>query len=142
MKLSYLIYALLLVAGFSSCKKDDDDANDESRYVIITKAPWKLEAYGTDADNNLTLNVLETATQPCDLDDTYTFNTNGNMVINVGATTCFPGQLNSSESWSLSTDGNTINYLSLNYTIKSISQNRLEIYYRGTSTNQITVFKR
>jgi len=111
MKYFCLACAITLLAV--SCKKDDDDENGGSaKTVLLTKSQWKYESGGVDQDKNGTLDFPFTllGIQPCILDNTGTFRSNGTGTADEGPTKCDPSIPQTSEfTWKFTNNETSMN---------------------------------
>jgi hypothetical protein len=82
-----ILILLLIFFAVTGCKKKSVPLTNSQ---LLNQKPWKYKAAGIDLDKNGTIdNALpSTALQPCMLDNTYVFNSNGTGTIDEGATKC------------------------------------------------------
>lgn len=123
MKKVFLSVAVLATL-FASCKKDDDN-NNKSRHDMLI-GTWTINQWGTDANNNQTLEDGETTpTSDSTVSGAFTFNANGT------ATAVVSGLGMISGTWALVNNENYIQTISgtdtTNMLIKSISNNSLTV---------------
>jgi hypothetical protein len=80
---------VLLFGSLLSCKKKKDEPPTKTE--MLTSSSWKYESGGIDQDRNGTVDFTFESTgllQPCILDNTGTFSSNGTGVADEGATKC------------------------------------------------------
>lgn len=83
------ILPLFAIWLLMACKKDEN--NGPTNTQMLSSSPWKYESGGVDQDKNGTIEISFAAVgilQPCILDNTATFNSNGTGVTDEGATKC------------------------------------------------------
>lgn len=81
------IISCLAIAVFS-CKKSSDSSS-KSKTELVAQSSWKLQTVGLDADKNGSVDLdLTSNIQSCDLDDTYTFKSDGTGVADEGGSKC------------------------------------------------------
>lgn len=86
-----LAFTLLLFISAASCKKSGSgtDTPAKTKTILLTQASWKIQSVGIDADKN---GVAETdvtsQVQACQLDNIYTFKTDGSGTIDEAALKC------------------------------------------------------
>lgn len=97
--------AVLLIAGFNGCSKDDDGAKLSE---TLTGKNWKLTAMTINPAINflgIMISDVYSMMDPCDQDDLIIFNANGVMISDEGPTTCNTGDpQQTTGSWTLSGD--------------------------------------
>ena len=74
-----------------SCDKDEDPDPAPpvvTKTSLLTKAAWKIKESGIDVDKNGTIDGFPLVVKACNLDNTYTFNSNGSGTINEDALKC------------------------------------------------------
>lgn len=97
---SFLIGGLCIL--FSACEDNNPTAPTKTNFDIITSHKWTLTSWTVDpALNGLTDLFADLA--PCQKDDIQTFNKNGVIEIDRGATKCFSGesQIDTSTRWKI-----------------------------------------
>jgi hypothetical protein len=142
MKKTFFYSLAFVTFSFVSCEKDNT-SQTESKTDILTKSSWKFETFGVDTDGDFILTGNEIGINACDMDDVFTFSKNGILAHNFGADICASGGSSILEdSWQFYSDETFISYIGYNYKIKTLTQNKLEIYYPGPASSHIVVFKR
>jgi hypothetical protein len=110
----FTIISFALLIGLSGCKKDEGNEPMTNRDYLISGS-WKVT--GTVLDPGIELqpgiiitDVFEVLVDACAKDDFMTFNSNGTITEDQGATKCDPDdpQTNSDGTWTLSEDGSTL----------------------------------
>ena len=110
------LFILMNMVLFTSCEKsnDDDDNNQEkTKTELISASVWKYDNAQIDADNNGTgdMNVPAGVIEPCQTDNTLTFNANGSGTMDEGATKCDANvPQTSSFTWSFTSNETVINF--------------------------------
>ncbi|WP_448530035.1 hypothetical protein [Raineya sp.] len=103
--LSTLFLALLILGGFSACKKKTKDPSPQEK--ILGK--WRMTAWTLRASNSTTVFDLYAITEPCEKDNYLEYKNGGVIVQNEGATKCSPSDpQEETGSYSLSADGKTL----------------------------------
>ena len=90
--LNILAFTFLLIAA-ASCKKSDDNSTTppKSKTILLTQASWKIQSVGIDADKNGTADSDVTSSVPaCQVDNTFTFKTDGSGTMDEAALKCAP----------------------------------------------------
>jgi hypothetical protein len=137
MKTRGLFYFLLTgIALQFACGKDDAPAGP-SKTELITKAAWKYDTGGVDANKD---GFADTALPPgyvlsCNTDNTLTFNTNNTGVVDEGATKCDPADPQTRDfTWTFTNNETRINFPTLVFngltgdvTIKTLTDTKLEL---------------
>lgn len=109
---SIITFALLI--GLSSCKKDEENETLTNKDYLIS-GNWQVT--GTVLNPGIELqpgivitDVYDMLVEPCSKDDLMTFNANGTITEDEGATKCDPDdpQTVTDGTWTLSEDGNTL----------------------------------
>jgi hypothetical protein len=90
----YLISGALFAIVMIGCSKDDDDNNNNEspKMQMITSSAWKYDDAGIDANNdgNIDTPLPAGSIEDCDIDNTFTFKSDGTGVADEGATKCDP----------------------------------------------------
>jgi hypothetical protein len=111
MQSKILILFLPLVMVFTGCKKKKEDG-PPTKTELLNEKPWVYNNAGADTDNNGTIDQAAPSTylQPCTIDNSYIFNSNGTGTIDEGATKCSSTNPQTSPfSWSFSENETNIN---------------------------------
>jgi hypothetical protein len=90
--MKYLAVLLLLIA-FYACKKSKTENPAPTKTALITTQSWQYESGGIDQDRNGSIDISLESTgqaQPCLLDNTGAFHTDGTGLADEGATKCSP----------------------------------------------------
>ncbi len=81
-----LALSLVILTVFA-CKKSSTPSKSSTTY--LTQSSWKVQSLGIDQDKNGTVDYDITSTLPaCQLDNTYTFKSDGTGTTDEGATKC------------------------------------------------------
>ena len=121
---------VMAVATLTACSKG---SSKKSNTELITKAAWKLETAGLDADKNGTVDLPETF-EACQLDDLITFATNGTGTADAGATKCDPADDQTySFTWQFKNEEKELEFDGETYKVYSIDDTNLKIYFEETS---------
>jgi hypothetical protein len=102
------LMGLLIVSA--GCQKDDDNKTP-TKTDQLTAKPWKYSTAGVDANNDGTIDTpLPSNTfEPCELDNLYTFKSDGTGTADEGPLKCEDTDpQTSSFGWSLSSDQSQI----------------------------------
>ena len=89
--MNYKFSLALLSLAFLSCDKDNDGPTGPTRTELLTSSAWKYDNGGIDQDKNGTVDLTFEMTgvvQPCHLDNTVVFMSNGSGTADEGATKC------------------------------------------------------
>jgi hypothetical protein len=129
-----LLTACTSIIIFSSCKKDDI----ESKTKNLTTGSWKMTGYERDFDKDGTFEENTFATiVDCYKDNIYTFQSNGDVIMDEGATKCNVTDPQAiTLTWSLEDDGSILQWQGYENDIIDLSSTTLKIK-RRTSYNFI-----
>jgi hypothetical protein len=135
--LSIILFALY------SCKKDDNKPASKSGY--LTSGSWIVTAAVTDDDGDGTFETDEYADfEPCYKDNLWTFNTNGSVVMDEGATKCDPSdsQVTTSQ-WQMVNNESGLIVGSDSYSILQLDANQvvLKLDYGSNRSSKVTFSK-
>ena len=132
------LYSFLLI-GISlqlACSKDDPPAGP-SKTELITKAAWKYDTGGVDAnkDGFVDTNLPPGYVLSCNTDNTLTFNNDGTGVVDEGATKCDAAEPQTRDfTWTFTNNETHINFPTLVFngltgdvTIKTLTDTKLEL---------------
>lgn len=98
------LITLALSVAWASCSKNKSGTNNN--VALLTKAAWKFDTAGIDADKNGTIDQEDPTLQSCFKDNTYIFNSDSTVVMDEGATKCDAADPQTSTyPWSI-TNGN------------------------------------
>jgi len=92
-KLIVLLLMISVITPTLSCKKEKDENSFKTKTELITTGSWKrtalvsTPAYDWNADGTFDTNILNTMF-PCEKDNFETYQTNGMVVTDEGATKC------------------------------------------------------
>ena len=136
-----ILGVILLTALVSSCKKNED-AKPESKTDILVKSAWTMDSYGVDTNMDLLLTGSEDETLACTKDNTYSFSANGTLVRNNGSLKCSSEPTTETGSWQFFLNETKLDIFGNGYVIKSLTNNRLELYSPGPASNAIFILKR
>ena len=142
MKTKFVAFALVCTLALSSCKKDNNNTNTETKTEMLTKSAWKFEAFGLDMNMDNMLTGSEIESKACDMDDVISFSTSGTVSQNVGADNCGGTAASGQSTWQFYNNETVIYYKGNNRTIRTFTQNKLEIYAPGSASSYIWIFKR
>lgn len=121
---------VMAVATLTACSKG---SSKKSNTELLTKAAWKLQTGGLDADKNGTVD-LEDSFEACELDNLITFVTGGTGTVDEGPTKCDPADDQSTSfAWQFKNDEKEIEFDGESYKIYSIDDTNLKIYFEETS---------
>ncbi len=141
-----LAFTLLLFISAASCKKSGSgpDTPAKSKTILLTQASWKIQSVGIDADKN---GVAETdvtsSLQACQIDNIYTFKTDGTGTIDEGAVKCSAGDPQTKPfNWVFKNNETVLNgsfgFTNGDATILSLNETNLVVTYDdnlGTATS-------
>jgi len=88
--LKILTFSFLIISAIS-CKKSDTDTTvpPKSKTILLTQTAWKIQSVGIDADKNGVAETDATSSiQPCQLDNTYIFKTDGTGTMDEAIVKC------------------------------------------------------
>ncbi|GAB4094358.1 lipocalin family protein [Flaviaesturariibacter terrae] len=140
--MKYVIYSALVLAMFSCKKKNEDE-------TINTNTPTAAQLAGTYKQTSQKFNGVEVFNSSsgfydaCQLDDTYTLNTNGTAVYHDAGTVCNPSGDDSS-TWSVSGNRFTLDTETLtivNFNGTTLQLNTTETVNGSTFNTDITLVK-
>lgn len=112
--MKYLFCLMTAALALASCKKDSNSNNSgPSKTDLITSATWKYNSGGIDQDRNGTVDLTFESTglvQPCVLDNTATFRSDGSGTGDEGATKCSTNAPQTTPfTWSFGSGETTLN---------------------------------
>jgi hypothetical protein len=102
----FLLFATMV---FTACKKKD---GPPTKTELLEEKPWVYNTAGVDQDNNNTIDqtLPSTYMQPCAIDNSYIFKSDGTGTIDEGATKCNTTTPQTSPfSWSFADNETSIN---------------------------------
>jgi hypothetical protein len=102
----FLLFATMV---FTACKKKD---GPPTKTELLDEKPWVYNTAGVDQDNNNTIDqtLPSTYMQPCAIDNSYIFKSDGTGTIDEGATKCNTTTPQTSPfSWSFADNETSIN---------------------------------
>jgi hypothetical protein len=126
-------FALLLFSAaiFSACSKSESKTKTE----LLTSKPWTQTVLGYDNNLNWTIEESESYLYSCDRDNVWTFRkSDSTLVEDEGSVKC-GSATQWTYDWLLSGDGDRLIIDSRSYTIKTLDNYTLEIYYDYQSSN-------
>ena len=86
-RITAVCLVMLAVFLYSSCKKSSDSSKSKTTY--LTQSTWKVQSVGVDVNKDGTSDADASGyLQACQLDNVYTFKSDGNGTIDEGATKC------------------------------------------------------
>lgn len=132
MKKNLLTPVILAIFALSlgACSKNSDK---KSTLELLTQSTWKYQILGLDADKNGEVDAEDPSFEACSKDDTYLFKTDNTGVFDEGATKCDPTDPQTgSFAWQLLNGDKQLVFDGETYTILSINDNNLKIYYEFT----------
>ena len=136
-----ITFAILIATLATSCKKGEGTIT-ETKTDILVKSAWTVDSYGVDTNMDMQLTGSENEIKNCDKDNTYSFSANGTLVRNNGALKCSSEPTTETGTWQLFLNETKIDLFGNGYFIKSLTNNRLELYNPGSSSNAIFILKR
>jgi hypothetical protein len=144
--IALLAFCTLSVMAMTSCKKDSNTAVVKPRMELLTQKAWKYDLHGLDENNNGVIDQAENDMPDCQLDDVYTFSSNGTGLYASGDVQCAPDDVNTNFTWSFSSDQTQLTIFSFTQMISKLDDNILELYYedqnsQGQTVKYLTRFK-
>ena len=133
--------AILIATLASACKKNEG-TKTESKTDILGKSAWTVDSYGVDTNMDMVLTGSEDETLACTKDNTYSFSANGTLVRNNGALKCSSEPTTETGTWQFFLNETKLDLFGNTYMIKTITNNRLELYNPGPASNYIFILKR
>ncbi len=145
------LFLIVLVTVAFSCKKSNSTPS-KSKTELLTQAAWKYQSSGYDGDKNGTIDAPDSP-DACETDNVYTFQTNGNGVMDEGATICTNGDPQTQAfTWSFGTGetaititGGTGNSLDGTANIQTLNDTNLTVYQDvnvlGTVVRYVIILK-
>jgi hypothetical protein len=134
------------VLMLGACKK----SSSKSKTELLTQAGWKINTLGIDANMNGAIDNGESQEQDCEVDNTYTFKTDGTAIVDEGANICGGEQQTSSFNWIFKSNETVINADNDNFNgdfnISSLTDSELKAYQDvdmggGTTIRVLVIFK-
>lgn len=135
-----LVFSALLIA-LNACKKDD--AKPASKTDLLTSGTWKMTAASTDQDGDGTFETDEYAgLGTCFTDNIWTFNSNGSVAVDEGATKCDPSDSQvTTGQWQLINNQSTLVLEGDTYTVQQLDASTLILTQSfGTSSSSKVIF--
>jgi hypothetical protein len=143
MKNRFTIPALLILpmlVATTACRKKGDDTN-KSKTELLTQHSWRHEAYGTDDNNDGTIDT-PVAMDACRNDDLISFATNGSGTFNQGSDLCFPASpVVQDFTWEFTNNESKLVYAGGTNTIISLTDHKMVLAVDESSVRYIVVFK-
>jgi hypothetical protein len=137
--MKFFAIGLLLAFGFIACKKESVSVN-KSNTQLLTQKAWKIETHGLDENNNGVIEAAEADTLSCEVDDVYTFNSNGTGVYDGGTLSCSPGDPSIINfNWLFSNNETELAVFAAPEKINKLDENTLETYYEDVNSKGETV---
>ncbi|GAO42626.1 lipocalin family protein [Flavihumibacter petaseus] len=96
-----LLMAVFLFSSLASCKKDDDDKPECTLNVSSVSGTYTISSYLYKESSSSPEVDQMPDTEPCERDDTFTFNSNGQYLFEDAGVLC-DGPESVDGSWSLS----------------------------------------
>jgi Lipocalin-like domain len=136
----------LTILMLGACKK----SSSKSKTEMLTQAGWKINAVGIDANMNGTIDNGESQEQDCQVDNIYTFKTDGTGAVDEGANICSGEQQTSTFNWTFKTNETVINAdndnLNGDFNISSLTDSEFKAYQDidmggGTTMRVLVIFK-
>ena len=136
------VFSMLLIA-MNACKKDD--VKPASKSDLLTSGTWRLTAAVTDLDGDGTFETNEFADfEPCFTDNIWTFNSNGSVAVDEGATKCDPSDPQvQTDSWQMTNNETNLSFAGDTYLIEQLDANTLilKLSYGASSSSKVTLTK-
>lgn len=115
---SILFLVFIILSIVASCKKDSEDAKDQTPKVVLTSHGWKISSV-VEFGDHVYLNDYKL--RDCDLDNCLIFKPDGTFIVTFGSNKCDPNESDEIGNWYLYGDGKSLNfYGSPYYSIFSI----------------------
>jgi hypothetical protein len=143
--LKTVVAGLLAIIVCNSCSKEKDAVSHNT--MLLIEKGWRFDFYGLDENNNGVIDESESAVQSCELDDIFTFNTNGTGSLAHGSTACSVGEpATVNFNWTFSNNETELAIFSAPEKISILNETTLEVYYmdqnlQGESVKYIRRFK-
>ncbi len=116
---------MVIVALFSSCKKESDNGPEE----ILTSKSWTRTIIDKNTATNPSGRVMYNAVLDCELDDTYRFSSNNILTIEQGIDKCDSNEPASrSVSYAYDRESKTLSIDGTSYTLAEKSANQIKYY--------------
>ncbi len=154
---SLSLIALALVITLASCKKEETTITTKTPTEYLTAGNWKVTGMtinpGIEVLGVVLTDIYALGIEDCTKDDLITFNTDGTLTEDEGASKCNPDdpQTTNDGTWTLSDDGKTLTILypgddpeiatitTLNGTNLIITSTLIEDFGLGTNTYTATI---
>lgn len=136
-----ILGVVLITTLVSACKKNEA-TKTESKTDILVKSAWTMDSYGVDTNMDMVLTGSENETLACTKDNTYSFSANGTLVRNNGSLKCSSEPTTETGTWQLFLNETKLDLFGNGYVIKTLTNNRLELYNPGPASNSIFILKR
>lgn len=136
MKLTPLAALIAACLSFAACKKDNDKPSLQTPAQILVSHAWKKTVY---KENGVSMTI-----DPCELDNTLTFYSNGTQTMDRGTIKCGTETQTFTDGWNLSADNKTIIILSVvgSADLISIDDNQFVVRRSGATTFETTFSKK
>lgn len=116
------------IAVFSSCKKDKDENNDNSKKGLLTKGTWKIEAAHEKLGPSAWSEITDIEFMPCELDDRLQFSGNNIVTTHAGAVKCNPADAETETAeWHFINGEQGISLDGADFEIVTLTANSLQI---------------
>jgi hypothetical protein len=138
-----MILFLPIAMVAANCNKK---SSAQSKMGLLTKAAWRYEKAGFDSNHEGVMDALDPRIADCQKDDITIFYADGSGSFDGSSLKCDASDPSSLPFfWSFQNNAKTIYFQEQNFTIKTLSDKKLEIYttqdFGGIKTNYTIVFK-
>ncbi len=138
-----MVLFLPIVMVAADCNKK---SSTQSKMGLLTKAAWRYEKAGFDSDQEGVIDALDPRIADCQKDDLTIFYADGTGSFDGASLKCEASDPSSLPFfWSFQNNAKTIYFQDQTFTIKTLSDKKLEIYtiqdFGGIKTNYMIVFK-
>lgn len=124
MNRKFLPFFLIPVLGLTNCKKDKSTSTE----ILVSKI-WKKALNDKNPSTNPTGTVIYSSVQNCDLDDTFSFGTDGKLLVNKGAVKCEQNETqNTTQTYSLNRTTKEFTINGTNYILAEESSSQIKFY--------------
>ncbi len=129
MRVNIFIGILLVLVAFAGCKKDEQDPPQ-----ILTSKIWERGLIDKNPSTNPEGDVIYYAVRDCEKDNTFKFDTKGELIINKNDEKCKPNEPQIEiENYSINRAEKQLIINGIEYTLAEESENQIK-YYSAIST--------
>ncbi len=126
-----LLTLFVLLFAFSNCKKDDTSSSN----ILLSKT-WKRALYDKNPSTNPQGTILYHFVRDCEIDDTYKFGSDGNLMVNKNSDKCDQSELQTeNQVYTLNRTNKELIINGTKFTLAEESNNQIKYYTPVSSGN-------